>query len=111
MRVAWRVGAGFGGLALAVGLVLASFSPSFARPAQRTGAPLAATVPDCSGGPADAAGGVGRWSDAGVLSLADGRRLVPEGIALPTRLWPDRRMLALAGEPEAAKQAKSILDL
>ena len=105
VRGAWRAGAGLSGLAFAVGLVFAGACPSFARPAQRTGAPLAATVPDCSGGTAAADGGFARWSDAGALFLADGKSIVPEGIALPTRLWPDKRMLARAGEAAA-----SVLD-
>lgn len=105
LRGAWRAFAGLAGLALAVGFILANVSPALARSPQRSGAPIAASVPDCAGDPADAAGSVARWSETGVLSLADGKSLVPEGIALPTRLWPDRRMLALAGAAAA-----SVLD-
>ncbi|MFG1373369.1 hypothetical protein V5F32_14435 [Xanthobacter oligotrophicus] len=39
------------------------------------------------------------WSDAGALILSDGRRLVPEGIALPSRLASD------AALPRAAERA------
>ncbi|MFG1351645.1 hypothetical protein [Xanthobacter autotrophicus] len=39
------------------------------------------------------------WSDAGALVLSDGRRLVPEGIALPSRLASD------AALPRAAERA------
>lgn len=66
-------------------------------------------------GPKDAPGPVGAagpapslaatWSDTGTLVLSDGRRLVPEGIALPSRL---------AGDPAltraAERAARSALD-
>lgn len=105
LRETWSAFAGLSGFALAIGIVLSNVSPSLARPAQRGGVPVAASGPDCPGGQADAVGGIARWSDVGALVLADGKSLVPEGIALPTRLWPDRRLLALASEAAA-----SVLD-
>lgn len=50
-----------------------------------------------AGREAQAAGASGvAWSDGGALLLPDGRALVPEGIALPTRLEPDPGLTAAA---------------
>lgn len=91
-----------GGFALATALVPETAAPVLARPAQRTAAPPAVTIPDCGGGASEVGESAVRWSDTGALSLSAGRTLVPEGIALPTRLWPDSRMLALSADAAAS---------
>lgn len=95
-----RVGAAPSVLALS-GLVLSGFAASaWAAPqprGPRTGVPCGTMAAgSAAAGPSTAM--AAGWSDAGALVLADGRILVPEGIALPTRLDPDAERLATAAQ-------------
>ncbi|MDI4665481.1 hypothetical protein K9U40_14245 [Xanthobacter autotrophicus] len=89
-------------LALAT-IILAG--PALAAPKGERHNP-ACTTPAQAEQRAGAAVGLGaRWSDAGALILDDGRRLVPEGIVLPSRLAVD------AALPRAsASAARTVLD-
>ncbi len=90
-----------GAIVLGGGLSCAIVAPAVARSAPRAAAPAAPAEAVCSVGTQDVAGRGARWSDTGTLTLADGKSLVPEGIALPTRLWPDKGMLARAADAAA----------
>lgn len=83
-------------LALAGGMLLETVTAAAAGPATGT------AVAGCASAAADAGGSAARWSGLGALSLPDGRSLVPEGIALPTRLSPDKQMLAVAEDAAAS---------
>lgn len=73
-----------------------------------TGVPALAAPPAAGPGPCGAelstaaAEVSARWTDAGALALSDGGRLVPHGIALPSRLVSDGRLAQAAGAAAAA---------
>ncbi|MEP9355020.1 thermonuclease family protein [Xanthobacter sp. KR7-65] len=90
---------------LALVLVAPALTTAHAAPAGRGAGSPAPAVPAaglCAVAPGSAGAQAAAWTDAGALVLADGRALIPEGIALPTRLEPDPARVAAAAE--AARQ-------
>ena len=94
----------------AVGLLAALLvcaTPAFAAPpATESAAPCPVTGETSASAtsPAPVAGAwvSAAWTEAGALALSDGRRLVPEGIALPSRLSADAQMAQAAARAGSA---------